>query len=194
VTSILPIVEGDGDIAAVPELIRRIAYAHGKFDIEVSRPHKRGDLPKVMRRFDDFLQTALLERSPIIWVLDYDCAECIDHVRDARLLNARAKRLAGTVLVEFVFMIKEFETLFLADELATRAVFADIPTDLAFPKIPESIRDAKGWISAARPSGSAYKPMSHQQRVTAQLDLDRLRAGCDSFRRFEAAVLRLIDS
>lgn len=189
---ILPIVEGDGDIAAVPELIRRVAFDHGKFDIQIGRPHKRGDLPKVLGRFDDFLLTALLDQSPVLWVLDYDCEFCDDQSKHTSELARRASALAGSVPVEFVFMVKEFETLFLADEATTRLVFPDIPTDLQFPPNPDRIRDAKGWLSAARPKGSAYKATSHQKRITAQLDLVRLRQASESFRRFESAVLRLL--
>lgn len=189
---ILPIVEGDGDIAAVPELIRRVAFENGNYDVQIGRPHKRGDLPKVLGRFDDFLLTALLEQSPVLWVLDYDCHDCVDQRKHTRELGKRASVLAGGMPVEFVFMVKEFETLFLADEATTRGVFPDIPAHLQFPSNPEGIRDAKGWLSAARPKGSAYKATSHQKRLTAQLNLATLRQASDSFRRFESAVLRLL--
>src|SRR5262249_1780917 len=89
---------------------------------------------------------------------------------------------------------KEFETIFLADEATTRQVFDDIPVSLSFPADPERIRDAKGWLSQARPKGSAYKPTQHQQRLAAQVDLGTLRAKSPSFQRFEEAVLRLISS
>ena len=63
---ILPVVEGAGDIAAVPELIRRIAIDKDHFDLTVCRPHKRGDLPTVRSRFDNYFRVALLERCPIL--------------------------------------------------------------------------------------------------------------------------------
>ena len=66
---ILPIVEGDGDMDAVPELIRRVAHDKGHFELTICRPHKRGDLPKIRGRFDDYFKTALLEGCPILWVL-----------------------------------------------------------------------------------------------------------------------------
>jgi hypothetical protein len=129
---ILPIVEGDGDMLAVPELIRRVAADQG------------------------------------------------------------AARLARAVPVEFVFMVQEFETLFLADSETTRHVFPDIPSTSAFPEDPERIRDAKGWLSQARPKGSAYKPTQHQQKLTARVDLARLRVRSPSFVQFEAAVTALL--
>lgn len=190
--SILPIVEGDGDEAAVPELVRRIAHAAGVYEVTVLRPHKRGDLPKVLKRFDDYLQTALLEDAAILWVTDYDCATCDDVERDLSILRERANAAHPHRPVEFALMAREFESLFLADHETTRAVFTDIPDATAWPADPESIRDAKGWISAARPKGLAYKETAHQARLAAQVDLDRLRDRSPSFRRFEAAVLALL--
>jgi hypothetical protein len=192
VIRILPIVEGEGDHAAVPTLIRRIAAEQERFDVNVSPAHRRGDLPKVLRRFEAFLQTALLENSPILWVLDYDCAECKDHIRHAKELKTRARLIAGQRPVEFVFMVQEYETLFLADEETTRQVFTDIEPTLKFPVDPEQIRGAKEWLSEARAKGSNYKPMQHQARLSAQVDLNRLRLRSPSFVRFEKAVIKLI--
>lgn len=191
-TRILPVVEGDGDLLAVPELVRRILREIGRHDVQVARPHKRGDLPKVKGRFDDFFQTAVLEQCPILWVMDYDCEDCRDQARDVADLRERAKHLARDTRYEFVFMIQEFETMFLADHETTRKVFPDIDRGLRFPSDPEKIRDAKGWISSARPKGFAYKPTQHQQKLAAQVSIARLRARSPSFGRFEAAVQRLI--
>ena len=189
---ILPVVEGDGDMAAVPELMRRIAHDHGRFDIDIPRPQKRGDLPKVLARFDNYLEVALLDDLPILWVLDYDCDDCKDVAKHTATLNAPAAVRSGKLPVEFVFMVKEFETLFLADAQTTRSVFPDIAADTSFPADPESVRDAKGWLSSARPKGLAYKPMQHQHRLAAQVNLSRLRKTSPSFDRFEQALIRLL--
>lgn len=191
---ILPIVEGDGDMQAVPELIRRVAHGLGHFDIAVERPQKRGDLPKVIARFDDYFKVALSEGCPILWVMDYDCAECDDQKTHVKQLRARAAPLSQGTLFEFVFMVQEFETLFLADHETTRKVFGDVPDAHVFPPDPEKVRDAKGWISKARPKGSAYKPTQHQQKLAAQVDLARLQSRSPSFVRFQAAVQRLVGS
>jgi Domain of unknown function (DUF4276) len=189
---ILPIVEGDGDMQAVPELIRRVAYEKGYFDLTICRPHKRGDFPKVRSRFDDFFRTALLEGCPILWVMDYDCAECVDEAADVEELRSRAQGLAQGMQFDFAFMVQEFETLFLADHETTRQIFPDISIDTAFPIDPELVRGAKEWISSARPKGSTYKPTQHQQRLSSQVNLGRLRARSPSFVRFENAVEGLL--
>ncbi len=189
---ILPVVEGDGDMQAVPELIRRVAHDKGHFDLSICRPHKRGDLPKVRSRFDDFFKTALLERCPILWVMDYDCSGCDDQAADVDDLRARALGLSQGAHFEFAFMVQEFEALFLADHETTRRVFPDIDEAVQFPADPETVRGAKEWLSSARPKGSAYKPTQHQKRLASQVNLARLRLRSDSFVRFEAAVEGLI--
>jgi hypothetical protein len=189
---ILPVVEGDGDFFAVPELIRRVAYEAGHFDIRVLRPHKRGELPKVLKRFEDYLRAAALENAPILWVLDYDCATCDQVDRDLAHLQSRAEAVKPAQPVAFALMVKEYESLFLADAETTRAAFPDIAAEQEFPDDPEAIRDAKGWLSNARPKGLAYKATSHQMKLTSQLDLQRLRDRSPSFLRFEAALKSLL--
>lgn len=190
---ILPIVEGDGDFDAVPELIRRVANDQGHFDLTVCRPHKRGDLPKVRSRFDDYFRVALLEQCPILWVMDYDCSDCDNQAADVTDLKARALAVAKNAQVEFAFMVQEFETLFLADHETTRRAFPDIDESTRFPDKPEGVRGAKEWLSKARPKGSAYKPTQHQKRLTSQVDLARLRLRSASFVRFELAVVALLE-
>jgi hypothetical protein len=189
---LLPVVEGEGDLYAVPELVRRIAHDHGHYDIKLCHPQRRGDLPKVLGRFEDYFRTALLEGCPILWVMDYDCRDCADQAAHVRELSRRARPLARGTAFEFVFIVREFESLFLADHETTRDVFGDIDPTHAFPEHPESVRDAKGWLSAARPKGSAYKETTHQQRLAARVDLDRLRQRSPSFVRLESAVDRLL--
>lgn len=189
---ILPIVEGDGDMQAVPELIRRVAHELGHFDLTVCKPHKRGDLPKVRSRFEDYFRTALLEGCPILWVMDYDCEDCHSPIADLAELRSRATPMALGARFEFAFMVQEFETLFLADHETTRLVFSDIPDALAFPTDPESVRGAKEWLSSARPKGSSYKPTQHQKRLSSQVNLARLRSRSPSFVQFEMAVEGLL--
>ena len=191
---ILPVVEGDGDLKAVPELVRRVAHGLGHYDVIVERPHKRGDLPKVLSRFEDYFSVALLEACPILWVMDYDCADCDDQMSHVQALHARAESLAQGTPFEFVFMVQEFETLFLADHETTRKVLDNISGTCVFPTDPEQVRDAKGWISSARPKGSSYKPTQHQQKIASQIDLARLRTRSPSFMPFHAAVQRLVET
>ncbi|HET7867274.1 MAG TPA: DUF4276 family protein, partial [Burkholderiaceae bacterium] len=123
---------------------------------------------------------------------DYDCADCNDVDRDLRALYEQAATVSTAQKTEFAFMVKEYESLFLADHETTRSVFPDIPESCVFPQNPEAVRGAKEWLSKARPKGLAYKETTDQAKITARLDLDRLRDRSPSFCRFEAAVLKLL--
>ena len=191
-TRIQPVVEGHGDLSAVPELIRRVAYASGRYNVQVLRAQPRGDLLTIKPRFEEFLRVALQEGAPVLWVLDHDCDECTEVTRDLAELSAQAAAISTAQKTEFVFMVKEFESLFLADHETTRAMFPDIPPTTDFPVDPESVRGAKEWLSKARPKGLAYKPSTDQARLTSQLNFGRLRDRSPSFRRFESAVLALL--
>lgn len=188
---LLAIVEGEGDERAVPVLLRRILHAHQRFDVEVLHPQRRGELPKVKANFSRFFGSAVLEDAAILCVLDFDCAECVDVLKAEKDMRLEASKLRPHQLFDACFIVKEFESLFLWDATATRQALPLIPNTKAFPAQPESVRDAKGWLSDAQPSGVAYKPTAHQAKVTAQLNLNQLAACSPSYQRLEAAVLRL---
>jgi len=188
---LLAIVEGDGDERAVPVLLRRILHTHSRFDVEVLRPQRRGELPKVKANFERFFGAAALEDAAILCLLDFDCAECVDVLKAEADMRTQAKKLRPEQLFEACFIVKEFESLFLWDGEAAKLALPLIPDAMQFPEIPEMIRDAKGWLSDAQPSGAAYKPTAHQAKVTSHLNLEKLATLSPSYKRLEAAVLRL---
>jgi hypothetical protein len=187
----LTIVEGDGDIGAVRVLVRRVLEKNGLYETSVLGPHKRGELPKVRTRFADFLRAAVLHGAPILWVMDFDCVDCHCPKASAEALYRQAQDIVPNWPIRFCFMVQEFETLFLAERDAAQTVLKDIPRDFAFPDDPEKIRDAKGFLSNAMPKGIAYKPTTHQEKISARLDLETLHANSPSFRHFEKSVLFL---
>lgn len=190
---ILPIVEGHGDLKAVPPLLRALLNHHELYDVQVLAPHKRGELPKITARFDDYFKIALKEEAAILWVLDFDCADCICPVTEATKLYERANMLRPGWPFKLAFVVKEFESLFLAEVAAAKHVLG-IDEALTFPLNPEGIRDAKGWLSRALPKGVAYKETVHQEKIAAQLDFHVLRARSDSFEHLERSLLYLVDS
>lgn len=188
------IVEGDGDIGAARLLVQRILEKHQIFDIEVPRPHKRGEYPSVAKHFDSFFLAAIKEKAPILWVLDFDAKEYTCPVVEAKQLLNRAAKLRPDWPIKIAFLVKEYETLFLHDEAATRSVFPDIPKNATFPENPEAIRGAKEWLSKQRPSGKAYKETVHQEKITARLNLTHLSEKSRDFAHLERVVLQLIGS
>ena len=189
------IAEGDGDVAALPELVRRILNTHGIFDVQIATPtHKRGDLPKVKRRFNDYFQASAIENYPVLCVLDYDCDECHDVRADEAAFNNMAAEIRPNYPFQACFIVKEFESLFLWDQNAAKAVLPNIRPDYRLPSNPESIRDAKGELSKAQIKGWAYKPTVHQVAFSKKVNLDLLKTNSASYQRLENAVLQLAKS
>lgn len=190
--TLLPIVEGHGDIEAVPVLIRRILEHHNHFDVTILRPHKRGDLPKIKANFDKCFKMAIKEKAAIIWIIDFDCADCDCVAEEADQLYQKANAIHAEWPFRVAFMVKEFETLFLSEPDATRSVLKEISKTTVFPEDPEAIRDAKGWLSRAMPSGYTYKETIHQAKLAAVVDLTRLKHNSASYRHLEKSVLALV--
>lgn len=187
---ILPIVEGDGDLKAVPVLLRKLLAWHGLHETQILPSHKRGELPKVAAGFDNYFRMALKENAAILLVLDFDCEYCVCPYQEAENLYQRAQAIRSDWPFKIAFLVKEFESLFLAETQAATKVLT-LPQDTKFPDAPETIRDAKGWLSKALPKGSSYKPTVHQAKITAHLDFEQLRATSPDFRHLERALLYL---
>lgn len=187
---ILPIVEGDGDLKAVPVLLRNLLTLHGLHETQILPPHKRGELPKVTAGFDNYFRMALKENAAILLVLDFDCENCDCPYQEAEKLYQRAQSIRSNWPFKIAFLVKEFESLFLAETQAAKNVLA-LPPGTKFPDEPETIRDAKGWLSKALPKGSAYKPTVHQAKITAHLNFEQLRKTSSDFRHLENSLLHL---
>lgn len=191
---LLLIVEGQGDEKAAPILIRKILEQHNRYDIILRPTQRRGEFPAVAKNFDNFFLAATKERAPILWIMDFDAKGCDCPYQKASNLYGRATQLYPGWPTSFAFLVKEFETLFLYDETATRTIFTDIPKQLVFPERPEEIRGAKEWLSKNRPKGAAYKESVHQQKIAAHLNIDLLRQKSADFAHLERALLKLIDA
>lgn len=191
---LLPIVEGDGDKAAVPLLLRdMLAERHDIHDWKILKPHVRGELPTVRKNFDNNFKAAIKENAAILWILDFDCDDCECVKKEADDLLARANEIYQDWPIEIAFMVQEYETLFLSNETATRSVLKSIPAVTEFPENPESIRGAKEWLSAAMPKGFSYKPTVHQPKITAALNLNHLLEHSPSYTHLDRALARLVE-
>jgi hypothetical protein len=190
---LLPIVEGDGDKAAVPLLLRRmLAERHGIHDCKILNAQKRGEYPSVRKNFDNGFKMAIKENAAILWILDFDCDDCKCVKKEADALIVRANQLYRGWPIEIAFMVQEYETLFLSDKTATRSVLKAIPAETDFPADPESIRGAKEWLSNAMPKGVSYKETVHQSKITAALNFDHLIEHSPSFAHIDRALARLV--
>jgi Domain of unknown function (DUF4276) len=175
---IQPIVEGEGEEAAFPVLLRRLRDESGAFDIAIQRPFRRRRSELVqeasLRRI---VRSALLLGCDGVLILFDSDKECPKRL--ASLLQAWAKAEAREVPCEVVIAHCEYEAWFLASLEPLRGL-SGVRADAVSPPDPESIRGAKEKLRAYRPG---YVPVPDQASLSAAFDLVAAYRSCRSFRR-----------
>ena len=188
---IVAIVEGDGEVKAVPVLLRRIGAAVAPLAaLDMARPIRvpRGRFLKASG-LEGYVSLAASRAGPdgrILVLLDAN-GDCPAELGAALLQRARAAR--PDLLIEVVLAKCEYEAWFIAaaDSLrGTRGISsaANVPPD------PESIRGAKEWLRA-RMSGP-YSPTADQAALTARFDMTAARRRAPSFDKMWRAVIALM--
>lgn len=178
------IVEGQGEVLALPVLLRRVAAS---FDpsISIDRPliarHSRNALirHRELERAVQALSYRLRGNNGILILLDSDDdPACV--LGPALLQRAMAAR--PDVPVRVVFAVREYEAWFLAaaESIAGRS---GLLSDLTRPPDPEAIRGAKQYLARHMKAGQVYSPTRHQPALTAQFDLASARSA-KSFDKF----------
>jgi hypothetical protein len=185
------IVEGHGEIDAVPALVHRICQERRVPAPVIPRP-MRCDRHRLIKsgETERAVRLAIKGTHPSGGVLmladaDDDCAAKIG----PQLLE-RARQAAGNVPVALSLACREYESWFLSAAESFRG-FHGLPADLATPVNAEEIRGAKEWLRKSAGTGGNYRPSVDLVRFTRQLDLELARRS-QSFRRFEREVLALI--
>jgi len=183
---IQPIVEGQGDEAAVPLLLRRLRDEAQAWGIEVGRPHRKRRTQLVKK---DSLQSAVR-----LAVLREDCAgilvlfdaddDCPKELTPT--LEEWAREAAGGKPCAVVMANREYEAWFLASMEALRGKAAILPDATSHPD-PEAPRDAKGEVERCMAPGASYSPTVDQATLTAHLDLENAYRRCRSFRKLVSA-------
>ena len=192
---IVAIVEGDGELDALPDLLRRILWERlCRFDIAARRPKAANGKPDLLKKFEKFLEYALLESCDAILVLVDADEEC--PFQQARNLAARAAALNLNVPVAIVYAKSEYETWFICSlSECTGAPIRErlgIPESINAPQNVESIRAAKGWLEQYMPNDRGYKETEDQAPLTHHIDLDLTHNMSRSFRRLCHAVDELV--
>lgn len=173
------IVEGHGEVVAVPLLVRRVLreLAPGLHPILLP-PHrvKRGQLVKEedFQHAVDMVARKVDRDGRILVLLDAD--DDLPCVLGPRLLQwARSCRPDRKISV--VVARREYEAWFLAAASSLRGK-RGLPEDIEPPPAPESIRDAKRWLGDRMEEG--YTETLDQPALTEALDLAEARRS-DSF-------------
>lgn len=189
--TIVCIVEGDGEVKAVPVLLRRLAESRGVFDLEVPPPI-RVHWDQFLRRQDEFerkiqLAVAKAGGGTVLVLLDADddCPVTLAHA-----IEARAQSFFQETTLKVVIPNREYEAWLIsaAESIAgKRGMIAGIVA----PPESDQIRNAKGWLSE-RISKGRYHEVSDQPALTAIFDIALARQRSRSFRKlpktFDAAI------
>jgi hypothetical protein len=166
---IVPVVEGHGEVLAVPELFRRfIIEVNPAVAIKIERPIRqtRGTLIKA-GGIEKAVQLAAItvEDEGAIFVLLDSEGELPCQLAPTLLARARNARIDKRVLL--VLAHHEFEAWFLA-----AASSLGLGHDVENHPAPESIQDCKGWLQKRM---MKYSPSIDQVRLAAIFDLSLAR-------------------
>lgn len=187
---IVPLVEGPGDVDAVPGLVYRILHKNECWTWHVARPKKVRGLSALKKRLSDFMTYAQrdVNGGGILILLDLDdgCPKI-----EASKLAKQVREFNLTCPVAVVFAHREYETWFLAS-LNSLIESGFLPQGLLYIGDIEAKRDVKAWLTQQMPSGRAYKETIHQKIFTSSIDLNAAYQNSRSFRRLCGAVEELV--
>jgi hypothetical protein len=188
---IVPVVEGHGEVRAVPELFRRIIAELNlgvpidiRYPVRQSRDKllKDGELERAVR----IAAIEVAEEGAILILIDSE-GDCPAQLGPALLARARTARTDQRISV--VLAHQEFEAWFLASASSLKGQRA-LGDDIEDHPTPESVRGCKQWLGAQMPATSKYSPTTDQAAIAATFDMQIARQNAPSFdklwREFEA--------
>lgn len=190
---IASIVEGDGEVRALPKLLYRIAGDLGIAGLYTPTPMRipRGRLthPGGIERAVSAVATRVTGNGGVLVVLDADddCPAALGPVLLDRARKARPDKRVSVVLAN-----REFEAWYLAaaPSLAGQHGF---PDPFPAPEDPERPRDCKGLLTQARAAGHPYKETVDQAALASAFDMAMARAHAPSFDKFFREVTALLE-
>ncbi len=192
--TLVPIVEGHGEVQAVRVLLERLLETLGRYDLlgSVHRPQrkkrhkivKEGELEKEVERA---ARIPGCQAILIILDADDDCPAVIGPE-----LRKRALATRSDLHIEVCIAKRTYEAWFIggASELAGKCGMLD---ELDPPDDPEGIPSPKGWIKN-RMKNKCYQETIDQVRLTTQFDITEASKRSPSFSYFCKVVKRIADA
>ena len=195
--TIVPVVEGPGDVAALPGLLTRILLKkHNRADVIVAQGKsnvvKTNGRTNLENKIEKFLQHARNkpECDGILVLVDAD-DDCPVDV--SRHLSQRCEPSRSICPVEVVYAHRKYESWFLVclDTIRGRGLIPDAAS-ISVPA--ENINNPKRWLTDQMPPGRAYKATSHQASLSGLIDIELAYHNSRSFRRLCHALEQLLDA
>jgi hypothetical protein len=192
---IKPIVEGPGDVSALPELLRRLQFEYGLggHEVQIARPIKWkrscfGSEQQLKRAVALALSESDCVGVLILFDSDDDCPKLF-----APEVTRWSREEARIVPCEVVMAQREYEAWFLAAVESLRGK-RGIAADAISEASPEEIRGAKERLETKMEKRRSYSETADQVALTCQLDLHQVYDRCRSFRRLVEAFTALLHS
>ena len=191
------IVEGKGDVIAVPLLLRKVLHEKLKnFSFQIiSQPIRAGAIPALRApgKLEYYLNLACMRKRRkecdcIIVILDCD-DDCPRDVAKEFITRALPYAQGFSCPIAFGFIKREFESLFLN---SIASIATKVSPELDLTKIQttldlEEVRDAKGLFRKSLQLNN-YKEPKDQTKFVHQLDLTVLHDRSRSYRHVETLV------
>jgi hypothetical protein len=181
--NVIAIVEGDGEVAALPALLHRFpewrasAWADVPQPIRVRRDRFLNDEGEFRKK----VSLANAKCGAAGWILilldaDDDCPVTI-----AQSIHQRARAIAPQREISVVLAKHEYEAWLIAaaPSLAGQRGFS-LPANVPDA---ESVRGAKEWMGKCLPHGQKYHEVSDQAAFSARMDLQMAYDHSRSFRK-----------
>ncbi len=186
------IVEGYGDVAAVPELVRRFQQLLDPgIGLEIRPPTRAGryELVKegeVERQVERLVRQLAPPRAILILIdADKDCPAEL-----APKILARAKKARSDVSIAVVLAKREYEAWFLA-AIESLGGKRGLAKNLPEVEDPEAIQGAKEFLKRHMGGSRTYSPRTDQPAMTALFDMQMARGRSPSFDKCWREIERL---
>ena len=174
------IVEGQGDVASVPILLRRIAESlpvHTEVLPPIRIPRQKLVKPGELERAVELAARKVGGQGGVLILIDSD-DDCPAELGPELL--ARARQARSDIPIGVVLAKMEYEAWFLAAAESLRGK-RGLVDGLTSPEDPEAIRGAKKWLSQHMTRGRTYRATLDQPALSAVFDLDAARQRAPSF-------------
>lgn len=195
---LVPIVEGDGEMEAVPLLVRKVLEGRcGRLDVAVAKPKNAHSKDKLVRDLERYVRYAAMTPGceGILVLLDVhdDCAKGL-----APDLAQRSRELNLRVPVAIVCAVREYEAWFLAslETLRGKSIKGKpgLLDSAEYTQPVEQLSGVKEWLTKHMPPGRAYKETTDQAPLTEHIDFTLAFDRSRSFRRLCHAVVQLVQA
>ncbi len=192
------IVEGHGEVEAVPKLIHRVVEHYYTTNLNselvvVTPPPiraKRNQVVKVgeLERKVELAARKIKGQGAILIILDSD-DDCPAQLGPTLLY--RASQVRHDLPIAVVLAKQEFEAWFLAAAESLRGQ-RGLQNDIDPPNDPEAIGPAKRWLSQQMEGSRTYRETRDQAAFTALFDIDKARQ-VGSFDKCYRDIVRLLE-